>query len=129
MKTALICGVGGQDGAYLSRLLLQKGYRVYGTSRDAQGGGFSNLLRLGVREQVCLLSMAPEDFRSVFKTVKAVQPDEVYFLAGQSSVGLSFEQPAETIQSFTIGTLNVLEACRMIEKPIRQYHAGSSECF
>jgi GDPmannose 4,6-dehydratase len=61
--------------------------------------------------------------------VKAAQPDEVYFLAGQSSVGLSFEQPAETIQSFTLGTLNVLEACRMIDKPIRQYHAGSSECF
>lgn len=129
MKTALICGVGGQDGAYLSRLLLQKNYRVYGTSRDAQGGGFSNLQRLGVREQVFLMSMAPEDFRSVFKAFTAVQPDEVYFLAGQSSVGLSFEQPAETIQSFTLGTLNVLEACRMMDKPIRQYHAGSSECF
>jgi GDPmannose 4,6-dehydratase len=129
LKTALICGVGGQDGAYLSRLLLEKGYRVFGTSRDAQGGGFSNLQRLGVRERVGLLSMAPEDFRSVFMAFKAVQPDEVYFLAGQSSVGLSFEQPAETIQSFTLGTLNVLEACRMINKPIRQYHAGSSECF
>jgi GDPmannose 4,6-dehydratase len=129
LKTALICGVGGQDGAYLSRLLLEKGYRVFGTSRDAQGGGFSNLQRLGVRERVGLLSMAPEDFRSVFMAFKSVQPDEVYFLAGQSSVGLSFEQPAETIQSFTLGTLNVLEACRMINKPIRQYHAGSSECF
>ena len=129
MKSALICGVAGQDGAYLSRLLLQKGYRVYGTSRDAQAGNFSNLQRLGVRERVSLLSMAPEDIRSVFRAVKDTQPDEVYFLAGQSSVGLSFEQPTETIQSFTMGTLNVLEACRMIDKPIRQYHAGSSECF
>jgi GDPmannose 4,6-dehydratase len=73
--------------------------------------------------------MAPEDFRSVFTAIKTSRPDEVYFLAGQSSVGLSFEQPAETIQSFTLGTLNVLEACRMFDKPLRQYHAGSSECF
>lgn len=102
---------------------------MYGTSRDAQGGSFGNLQRLGVRERVRMLSMAPEDFRSVFMALKACQPDEVYFLAGQSSVGLSFEQPAETIQSFTLGTLNILEACRMMDKPIRQYHAGSSECF
>ncbi len=129
MTTALICGVAGQDGAYLSQLLLNKGYRVFGTSRDAQGGSFSNLERLGLRKHVGILSMAPEDFRSVFMTIKACKPDEVYFLAGQSSVGLSFEQPAETIQSFTLGTLNILEACRMMDKPIRQYHAGSSECF
>lgn len=129
MKTALICGVSGQDGAYLSRLLLEKGYSVFGTSRDAQGNSFSNLQRLGVNDRVNKLSMAPEDFRSVFTTVKVCEPDEVYFLSGQSSVGLSFEQPAETIQSFTIGTLNILEACRMIDKPIKQYHAGSSECF
>lgn len=129
MKTALICGVGGQDGALLSRLLLQKGYRVFGTSRDAQGGNFSNLKRLGILEKVRLLSMAPEDFRSVFMALKTSEPDEVYFLAGQSSVGLSFEQPAETMQSFTLGTLNVLEACRMLNQGIRQYHAGSSECF
>jgi len=129
LKTALICGVGGQDGAYLSRFLLGKGYRVFGTSRDAQGGSFANLKRLGLFERVDMLSMAPEDFRSVFMAIKAAQPDEVYFLAGQSSVGLSFEQPAETIQSFTLGTLNLLEACRMMDKPVRQYHAGSSECF
>lgn len=129
MKTALICGVGGQDGAYLSRWLLDKGYRVFGTSRDAQGGGFANLRHLGVLERLSLISMAPEDFRSVFMAMKTCQPDEVYFLAGQSSVGLSFEQPAETIQSFTLGTLNVLEASRMMDKTIKQYHAGSSECF
>ena len=129
MKTALICGVGGQDGAFLSSLLLDKGYCVYGTSRDAQGGSFSNLAFLGIRERVRLLSMAPEDFRSVFMAVKASQPDEIYFLAGQSSVGLSFDQPAETMQSFTLGTLNILEACRMLNPSIRQYHAGSSECF
>lgn len=128
-KSALICGVNGQDGAYLARLLLDKGYLVWGTSRDAQGNAFSNLQRLGILARVRTLSLAPEDFRSVLVALKQSQPDEVYFLAGQSSVGLSFEQPAETIQSVTLGTLNILEACRLLERPVRLYHAGSSECF
>lgn len=128
-KTALICGISGQDGSYLARFLLQKGYRVWGTSRDAQGSSFTNLVRLGVKDQLHLLSMVPEDFRSVLVALRKSQPDEVYYLAGQSSVGLSFEQPAETIQSIALGTLNVLEASRMLDKPTRIYHAGSSECF
>ena len=126
---ALICGVSGQDGAYLAKLLLEKGYAVWGTSRDAQGSGFSKLRALGIVEQVRIISMVPEDFRSVLLAVKQSDPDEVYYLAGQSSVGLSFEQPAETIQSVVLGTLYMLEACRMFDKPIRLYHAGSSECF
>lgn len=128
-KTALICGISGQDGSYLAQLLLSKGYVVWGSSRDVQGSGFANLRTLGVLQQVKLLSMVPEDFRSVFMAIKQSAPDEVYYLAGQSSVGLSFEQPAETIQSVVIGTLNMLEACRMADKKIRLYHAGSSECF
>jgi len=129
MKTALICGISGQDGTYLAQLLLSKGYTVWGTSRDAQGSAFGNLKTIGIKDQVKLISMVPEDFRSVFMAVKQSQPDEVYYLAGQSSVGLSFEQPAETIQSVVIGVLNMLEAVRMPDKPIRLYHAGSSECF
>ena len=128
-KTALICGVSGQDGSYLARLLLSKGYLLWGTSRDAQGSSLSNLRTLGIREQVNMLSVVPEDFRSVFTAIKKSSPDEIYFLAGQSSVGLSFDQPAETIESVVIGTLNVLDACRMSDKAIRFYHAGSSECF
>jgi len=128
-KTALICGISGQDGSLLARLLLAKNYTVWGTSRDAQGGGFANLTCLGIRDQVRLLSMVPEDFRSVFMALKTARPDEVYFLAGQSSVGLSFDQPAETMQSISLGTLNILEACRMVDSPVRLYHAGSSECF
>jgi len=128
-RIALICGVSGQDGGYLAQLLLSKGYTVWGTSRDAQGTVFANLRSLGILEQVKLLSMVPEDFRSVFLAMKVSQPDEVYFLAGQSSVALSFEQPAETIESVVIGTLNMLEACRMTDKKIRFYQAGSSECF
>lgn len=128
-KTALIFGVGGQDGSYLAKLLLEKGYEVWGTSRDAQGNSFSNLVKLGINEKVRLLSAFPEDFRSIFVAIKKVKPSEVYYLAGQSSVGLSFDQPAETIQSSVLGTLNVLEACRLSDFPIKLYHAGSSECF
>ena len=129
MKRALICGISGQDGTLLAQLLLTKGYEVWGTSRDAQGNNFSNLVRLGIRDRINVLSMVPEDFRSIIIALKRSKPDEVYFLAGQSSVGLSFEQPAETMQSIALGTLNILEACRMMETPIKLYHAGSSECF
>lgn len=128
-KKALICGVGGQDGSYLAKFLLDKGYEVWGTSRDAGGASFVNLKRLGILEQIHTISMNPEDFRSVFMCLRKIQPDEVYFLAGQSSVGLSFELPAETIQSIAVGTLNILEACRVLDKPFKLFHAGSSECF
>ena len=128
-KVALICGVSGQDGSYLAALLLSKGYSVFGTSRDVQGSGFGNLQQLGIREQVQYISMVPEDFRSVLVALRKSNPDEIYYLAGQSSVGLSFEQPAETIQSITLGTLNMLEGCRMMDKQMKLYHAGSGECF
>jgi GDPmannose 4,6-dehydratase len=128
-KVALICGISGQDGCYLAALLLSKGYSVFGTSRDVQGSGFSNLRQLGIKEQIQFISMVPEDFRSVLVALRKSNPDEIYYLAGQSSVGLSFEQPAETIQSITLGTLNMLEGCRMIDKQIKLYHAGSGECF
>jgi GDPmannose 4,6-dehydratase len=129
MKTALICGVGGQDGGYLAALLLDKGYRVWGTSRDAHVNGFANLRQLGIRDRVTTISMAPDDFRSVLTAVTTSAPDEIYALAGQSSVGLSFELPAETLQSIVFGALNILEAIRYLGRPIRLYHAGSSECF
>jgi GDPmannose 4,6-dehydratase len=126
---ALICGIGGQDGAYLAKLLLDKKYEVWGTSRDAQMTEFRNLRALRVEQQVKLCSMAPTDFRSVLSVLARSQPDEVYFLAGQSSVGLSFEQPVETLESITVGTLNMLEAIRFLGGKIRLYHASSSESF
>lgn len=129
MKTALICGVSGQDGAYLAQLLLNKDYTVCGTSRDAQVSSFHNLVRLGIREQIKLESVALNDFRSVLQILSKIQPDEVYNLAGQTSVGLSFGQPVETFESITIGTLNLLEAIRFLGQPIKLYNAGSSECF
>ncbi len=126
---ALICGVSGQDGAYLARLLLQKGYEVYGTSRDSYINFFLNLSSLDIKDDVETLSMAINDFRSVVNVLKNVAPDEIYNLAGQSSVGLSFEQPVETLESNNTGTLNLLEAIRFLDLPVKFYNAGSSECF
>ena len=128
-RTALICGISGQDGAYLAQLLLSKGYRVIGTARDAQMSRFDNLDRLGIRSQVQVVSMAINDFRSVLQVLSRHQPAEVYNLAGQSSVGLSFEQPVETLESISIGTLNLLESIRFLDKGIRLYNASSGECF
>jgi GDPmannose 4,6-dehydratase len=129
MKKALICGVSGQDGAYLSKLLLDKGYEVYGGSRDAQASSFTNLVRLGIKDKVNLISINIIDFRSTLQTIIKIKPDEIYNLAGQSSVGLSFEQPVETLESISIGTLNLLEAIRFFGEPIKLYSAGSSESF
>jgi GDPmannose 4,6-dehydratase len=129
MPTALICGITGQDGAYLSRFLLGKGYRVVGTSRDAQIAGRCNLLRLRIDSDIELVSMNLTDFGSVIKTLSRAAPDEVYNLAGQTSVGLSFDQPREAMDSIAIGSLNLLEALRFLRSGARLYNACSSECF
>lgn len=129
MKKALICGISGQDGAYLAQHLLASGYEVFGTSRDAQTTGFHNLHALGIRDRVSVLSMSPIDFRSALQTLTRTEPDEVYNLTGQSSVGLSFEQPVETFESIGVGTLNFLEAIRFAAPKTRFYNAGSGEVF
>jgi GDPmannose 4,6-dehydratase len=129
VKRALICGVSGQDGAYLAKLLLAKGYQVWGTARDAQVAGFGNLKILGIGDSVIPLSMVQTDFRSVLNSLIRSDPEEIYFLSGQSSVGLSFEQPAETMESVSLGVLNLLEAIRFVGKPIKVYHASSGESF
>lgn len=128
-KKALIIGISGQDGSYLARFLLKKGYTVFGTSRDSQVATFYNLEQLGIRDHIVVLSVAVNDFRSVLQALHDVDPDEVYNLAGQTSVGLSFEQPVETMDSISGGTLNFLEAIRFLGKPIRFYNACSSECY
>ncbi len=129
MKKVLICGVSGQDGAYLSKLLLEKGYEVYGGSRDATTNAFSNLSTLKIKDSVHPVSINITDFRSTLQSIIRIRPDEVYNLSGQSSVGLSFEQPVETFESIGIGTLNLLEAIRFGDQPVRLYNSGSSECF
>ncbi len=129
MPRALICGVSGQDGAYLAALLLDKGYQVHGTTRDVATLPLSNLRALGLLDRVAITSMAPTDYGSVLAVLDQVAPDEVYLLAGQTSVGLSYEQPVEAVQSIVLGTLNLLEAMRFRRRPVRLYHASSSECF
>lgn len=126
---AVICGIGGQDGAFLAELLLKKGYTVIGTSRDAQSSSFSNLSAMGLIDKIQLESMATHDFRSVLHLLRKAMPDEVYNLSGQSSVGLSFDQPVETLDSIISGTLNLLESIRFLGVPVRFYNAGSGECY
>ena len=129
MKRALVFGVSGQDGAYLSELLLRKGYEVHGTSRDAELQSFARLDRLGIRDRVKAHSASMRDFRSLLQLIAAIDPDEIYNLAGQTSVALSFSQPFEAIESIANAQLLVLEVLRFLGKPIRLYNASSSESF
>lgn len=128
-KKALIIGITGQDGSYLAQHLLSNGYIVIGSSRDVMASSFNNLNALGIRDQVQLISVSINDFRSVFNAIQIFDPDEIYNLAGQTSVGLSFEQPVEAVESIAMGTLNILEVIRVLGKSVRLYNAGSSECF
>src|SRR5581483_2539957 len=128
-KRALICGVSGQDGSYLARLLLQQDYEVWGSSRDADLNSFQNLRRLNISECVKVLSLDLKNASSILAALRHIRPDEIFNLAGQTSVALSFDQPCETIESVAIGTLNLLEAIRLSDLDARLYSAGSSEIF
>lgn len=128
-KTALICGVGGQDGSYLARLLLEKNYRVVGTSRNPSAALAGNLAKLGIAPDVECIPMESADSRSVTAAVTLTNPDEIYYLAGESSVARSFEDPAKTFQSVALGAIYLLDAIKSAGKQIRLYNAGSSECF
>jgi GDPmannose 4,6-dehydratase len=128
-KRALIVGITGQDGAYLAKLLLDKGYEVIGTSRDAQPGRLQGLARLGIVDRIAVESMSPTDFRSAVEILSKWRPREVYNLSGQSSVALSFKQPVDAMNSIVNGTLTLLEVIRFLDRSIRFYSAGSSECF
>ena len=125
-KTALIFGISGQDGAYLAQFLLDRGYRVVGTSR---GVATENLSRLGIADKVEIFAVQIGDAAAVARAIKHAAPREIYNLAGQSSVGLSFERPVETMESTSTGTLNILEGIRRSDRSIRLFNAGSAECF
>jgi len=128
-KTALIFGISGQDGAYLSKLLIKKGYKVHGTSRDAEMNNFSSLAELGIKDLIIYHSVSLTDFRSVLQVIEKVAPNEIYNLSGQSSVGLSFEQPLETLESIAVATINILESMRFLGANFLFYNATSSESF
>jgi GDPmannose 4,6-dehydratase len=131
MSTCLITGVTGQDGAYLSQFMLQKGYRVFGmmrrsSSSDAVG---ERLNWLGIREQIELVDGNLIDLASLIRVVQACQPDEVYNLGAQSFVAASWQQPLLTGQVTGVGAANMLEALRLVHPQGRFYQASSSEMF
>ncbi len=129
MKTALITGILGQDGAYLASLLLQKGYKVYGLVARRSTPGYWRLDYLGIKEQVEIIEGDLTDISSILRAIKKSRPDEVYNLGAQSFVGTSWEQPILTAQATGIGVLNVLEAIRLTNLAIKFYQASTSELF
>jgi GDPmannose 4,6-dehydratase len=128
-RRALIVGIGGQDGAYLAAHLLACGYDVIGTSRTPQTVREGNLARLGIADRVVVETLRPTDLCSTLDVVARHRPDEIYALACQSSVAVSFARPAETIESVLLATSHLLEAVRLLRLPARLFFAGSSEMF
>lgn len=128
-KRALICGISGQDGTYLAKLLLERDYEVWGSSRDAEMTSFHNARALDIYDSLRLVSLNLRDVGSTIGLLQRIRPWAVFNLTGQSSVGLSFEQPVETVESIALGTLNLLEAVRSTDREVRLYCAGSTECF
>ena len=130
-KIALITGVTGQDGAYLAQLLLEKGYAVYGAYRRTSSVNFWRMQELGILEhpQLHLVEYDLTDQGATIALVQKIQPDEIYNLAAQSFVGVSFEQPATTAHITGIGALHLLEAVRLVNPKIRYYQASTSEMF
>ena len=131
MKSAVVTGVTGQDGAYLARLLLDKGYRVYGTFRRTSSVNFWRLAEVGALDHssLNLVDFDLTDLSTCIRLLETVQPDEVYNLAAQSFVGVSFEQPITTAEITGVGAVNLLEAVRIVDSKIRFYQASTSEMF
>jgi len=129
MKRALITGITGQDGAYLSKLLLEKGYEVYGAFRRTSDLHLNRLKYLGVHEKIQYLPLELLEFNNLYKAIQKVQPDEIYNLGAQSFVALSFEEPIFTLDVTGLGPLRLLEAIRAINPRIKFYQASSSEMF
>lgn len=129
MKTAIITGVTGQDGAYLSKFLLEKNYKVIGVTRNLHSGNFLGLKYLNIFNEVELVEANLLDFSNIIRLFEKYKPDELYNLAAQSSVGLSFEQPIGTLEFNIISTANLIEAVRIFNKNIRVYQSSSSEMY
>ena len=131
MKTALITGITGQDGAYLAELLLEKGYRVYGTYRRTSSVNFWRIEELGIDKNPNLILAEYDltDLGSSIRLLEAAGANEVYNLAAQSFVGVSFDQPITTGHITGIGAVHMLEAIRTINRDIRFYQASTSEMF
>lgn len=131
MKKAIITGITGQDGAYLAQLLLEKGYAVYGTYRRTSAVNFWRIDELGLQDHpnLHLVEYDLTDLGSTINLLQKVEPDEIYNLAAQSFVGVSFDQPSTTAQITGVGALHILEAIRLLNPKIRFYQASTSEMF
>ncbi len=131
MKKAIITGITGQDAAYLAQLLLKKEYQVFGTYRRTSSTNFWRIEELGIQEDPNLILLEYDliDLSSAYRIISEVEPDEIYNLAAQSFVGVSFTQPVATAQITGIGAMNLLEAIRTINPKIRFYQASTSEMF
>ncbi len=129
MKKALITGITGQDGAYLSKLLIEKGYEVYGAYRRTSEVNFNRLRLVGVEDKIKFVPLELLEFTNIYTTVEKIQPEEIYNLGAQSSVPTSFEEPIFTAEVTGIGILRILEAVRAINPKIKVYQASSSEMF
>lgn len=129
IKTAFITGISGQDGAYLSKLLLEKNYRIVGITRNNHADSLEKLKQLHIADSIIMEECDLLDISSVISLINKYMPDEIYNLAAQSSVGLSFKQPIGTINFNIVSVLNLLEAIRIIKADIRLYQASSSEMY
>lgn len=131
MKSAIVTGVSGQDGVYLSEHLLNKGYKVYGTYRRTSSVNFWRINELGIQNHpnLHLVEYDLTDLGASIALLQKIQPDEIYNLAAQSFVGVSFDQPSTTAQITGVGALNLLEAIRLVNPKIRFYQASTSEMF
>jgi len=129
MKKAMITGITGQDGAYLSKLLIEKGYEVYGAFRRTSDLHLNRLKYLGVDKKIHYLPLELLEFTNLYKAIDKYQPDEVYNLGAQSFVALSFEEPIFTLDVTGLGPLRILEAIRTLNPRIKFYQASSSEMF
>lgn len=131
MKKAIVTGITGQDGAYLTELLLNKGYKVFGTYRRTSSVNFWRLAELGIENHpnLSLVEYDLTDISASIRLIKDIEPDEVYNLAAQSFVGVSFDQPVTTAEITGIGALNLLEAIRIVKPDVRYYQASTSEMF
>ncbi len=131
MKTAIVTGITGQDGAYLAELLLHKGYKVVGTYRRTSSTNFWRIEELGIRqhENLELVEYDLLDMGTAIRLLEKYQPEEFYNIAAQSFVGVSFDQPITTAQTTAVGALNILEAIRIVNPKIKFYQAGTSELY
>jgi GDPmannose 4,6-dehydratase len=127
--TALITGITGQDGSYLSRLLLQQGFRVIGITRSYTAANLKNLQYLGIEKEIEIAEYDLYDIVAIINLIRKYRPAHIYNLAAQSSVNLSFEQPIGTIKYNIESVLNILEAIRLTDPAIRFYQASSSEMY